>query len=160
LLTVLAAAPVVSLIAIAGPVWTVEHYFWVDLAAGPAVGMLLASVAVGRPAPLVSLLDTRPSRGLGSFSYSLYLTHAPVVVVVSQLVVVPKLGHGTPAFLLTLAIAGPGAVIFARLFAAVFELPFQRHKSWPALRAAIGARLRRPATQDNAVIHKSGQVLP
>jgi peptidoglycan/LPS O-acetylase OafA/YrhL len=160
LLTLLATVPVVSLIAIAGPVWTVEHYFWVDLAAGPAVGMLLASVAVGRPAPLVSLLDTRPSRGLGSFSYSLYLTHAPVVVVVSQLVVVPKLGHGTPAFLLTLAIAGPGAVIFARLFAAVFELPFQRHKSWPALRAAIGARLRRPATQDNAVIHKSGQLLP
>ncbi len=148
LLTVLATAPVVGLIAIAGPEWTVEHYFWVDLAAGPAVGLLLAGIAVGRPTPVVRLLDVRPIRSLGSFSYSLYLTHAPVVVVVSQLIVVPQLAHGTPTFLLTLAIAVPGAVIFARLFAAVFELPFQRHKSWPALRTAIRARLSRQETRE------------
>ena len=50
---------------------------------GPAIGCLLAAVVTDRPRPLVRLLDTRPLRSLGSFSYSLYLTHAPIVIAVS-----------------------------------------------------------------------------
>lgn len=138
-LALAAAIPVLLLIVLVGPVWTVEHYFWVDLALGPAVGLLLVSVATGRPAVLVRLLDTRPIRSLGSFSYSLYLTHAPVVVVLHQLFVAPHLSPGVPAFLVTLAIGVPCALLVGRLFAAVFELPFQRHRNWPALLAAIRA---------------------
>jgi peptidoglycan/LPS O-acetylase OafA/YrhL len=142
-LALAAACPVVVLIAVQGPVWTVEHYFWVDLAAGPAVALLLASVATGRPALLVRLLDARPVRHLGAFSYSLYLTHAPIVVAVHELVVAPRLAPGVPAFLLTLALAVPLALLVARLFAAVFDLPFQRHKTWPALFAAARATAAR-----------------
>jgi peptidoglycan/LPS O-acetylase OafA/YrhL len=136
-LALLAAVPVITLIAVKGSVWTVHHYFWVDVAISPAVALLLAAVATDRPAPLVRFLDTRPVRGLGGFSYSLYLTHSPVIVAVHELVVRPLLGYTLAGFLTTLAIGVPLALTVARLFAAVFELPFTRNKSWPALRARL-----------------------
>jgi peptidoglycan/LPS O-acetylase OafA/YrhL len=136
-----AAAPVFTLIVIKGSVWTVTNFFWVDLALLPAIALLLAGVATGRPAPLVSFLDTRPVRSLGSFSYSLYLLHAPIVVAFAQKVVQPHIAVGVPGFLVTLGVGVPLSLVAARLFAAVFELPFQRHKSWPALRAAIHTHL-------------------
>ncbi|MEU8244841.1 acyltransferase [Nonomuraea sp. NPDC048916] len=138
----LAAVPVLALIAVKGSEWTVAGFFWVDLALAPAAGLLLAAVAGGRPRPLVALLDTRPVRSLGSFSYSLYLVHAPIVVALNHFLVAPRLGPGVPRFLVLLAVAGPASVLFARGFAAVFELPFQRHRSGPALRAAARDRLR------------------
>lgn len=131
-----AAVPPITLIAIMGPEWTVAHYFWVDLACGPAIALLLASFATGRPARLASALDTRPLRGLGSFSYSLYLTHAPIVVAIHQWVVAPRFA-GVAGFVVMLALAAPISVVFARLFAAAFELPFQRHRNWLALRTAV-----------------------
>jgi peptidoglycan/LPS O-acetylase OafA/YrhL len=145
-LAIVAALPVLALIVVRGSVWTVEHYFWVDLAVTPAIALLLAAIATGRRGPLVWFLDTGPMRGLGSFSYSLYLVHAPIIVAVAVLIVSPHVKPGLSAFLVTLAIGVPLALIFARLFAAIFDLPFQRHKSWPALRAAVLARtgVRRP----------------
>jgi peptidoglycan/LPS O-acetylase OafA/YrhL len=138
-----AAVPVLVLIALKGSVWTVEHYFWVDLAIAPAIALLLAAVASGQPRPLVWLLDARPIRSLGSFSYSLYLTHAPVVVVLHHTVVAPHIGGGVPGFLVMLALAVPLALLLGRLFAAVFELPFQRHRTWLELRVAIRSRISR-----------------
>jgi peptidoglycan/LPS O-acetylase OafA/YrhL len=131
-LAALAAAPVLVLMAVAGTVWTARHYFWVDLAIGPAMVLLLVAVTSGRPAPLVRLLDTPPVRGLGTFSYSLYLVQLPIVVVVSRMIS----GHhlvqpGLPTFVLTVAVAVPLALTLARMFAAVFEIPFQRHRGWP-----------------------------
>jgi len=142
-LALAAVLPVLALIVRQGSVWTVANFFWVDLALGPSVALLLAGLATGRPAPLVRLLDLRPLRRLGSFSYSLYLTHAPFVVIVSELLVAPRATPGVPTFLLTLAVSAPLTIAVAWAFAAVFELPFQRHRSWPALRAAVRARLSR-----------------
>ncbi|MFI6789750.1 acyltransferase family protein [Nonomuraea sp. NPDC050383] len=138
-----AVVPVVALVAVQGPVWTVAHFFWVDLALAPAAGLLLAAVAGGRPRPLVRLLDSRPIRSLGSFSYSLYLVHAPVVVVLHHFVVAPRFEPGVTGFLVLLALAVPVSVVFARGFAALFELPFQRHRGTAALRAAVRERLSR-----------------
>jgi peptidoglycan/LPS O-acetylase OafA/YrhL len=132
--------PVLVLILAKGSAWTVANFFWVDLAAAPAIALLLAAVATERPKPLVWLLDTRPVRSLGKFSYSLYLVHAPIVLVVAVKVAQPWLGTGLDAFWLTLAIAVPVSLVFARLFAAVFEIPFQRYRSFTALRAAISDR--------------------
>ncbi len=131
-----AAAPVVALIAWKGSVWTIDNFFWVDLAWGPAIGCLLAAVVTDRPRPLVRVLDTRPLRSLGSFSYSLYLTHAPIVIAVSYGIVAGRVPPGVPSFLVLAAILIPLTVTFARLFAAVFEIPFQRHRGWQALRTA------------------------
>ncbi|GAA3197565.1 hypothetical protein GCM10010486_78990 [Nonomuraea roseoviolacea subsp. carminata] len=131
-----AFAPVVVLVAVRGPAWTVAHFFWVDLALAPAAGLFLAAVAGGRPRPLVRVLDSRPLRSLGSFSYSLYLVHAPIVVALHHFVVAPLLGPGVAGFLALLVLAGPASVLFAWGFAAVFELPFQRYRGMAELRAA------------------------
>ncbi|MGN9845712.1 acyltransferase family protein [Nonomuraea sp. H19] len=140
----IAVVPVLIVIAVQGSTWAVANFFWIDLALAPAAGLLLAAVATGRPRPLVRLLDTGPVRSLGSFSYSLYLVHAPIVVAVNHFLVAPRLEAGVTRFLVLLAVAVPVSVLFARAFAAVFELPFQRYRSGPALRAAVRDRLSRP----------------
>jgi peptidoglycan/LPS O-acetylase OafA/YrhL len=143
----LAAVPVVALIVRNGPVWTSGHYYWLDLAIGPAFALLIAAVATRRPAPLVWLLATRPVRGLGAISYSLYLIHLPIVAAVSRRIVAPHVTPGVPAFWATVALAVPLALGGATAFALVFEIPFQRYRSWAALREAVRARWT-PAHQD------------
>jgi peptidoglycan/LPS O-acetylase OafA/YrhL len=106
--------------------------------------MLLLAVVSGRPAALIRLLDSRPLERLGSFSYSLYLIHLPIVVAISLKLVAPRLGHGTVAFAFTTVLAGGLSLAGAWLFATVFEFPFLRHRSWAALKAA-GSRRREPA---------------
>jgi peptidoglycan/LPS O-acetylase OafA/YrhL len=128
-LALVAAAPVIATIAWRGSVWTLDHLFWVDLALGPAIACLLAAVATGRAAPLLRLLDTRPIRKLGLSSYSLYLTHAPIVVIVYEGIVAGRVRHGVPAFLVTLGLALPLTIVFARIFASIFEIPFLQHRT-------------------------------
>jgi peptidoglycan/LPS O-acetylase OafA/YrhL len=139
-----AAVPVIALMVIMGGVWSNTNLFWLDLAWSPALGCFLAAVATSRPRFIVRFLDSRLPRGLGSFSYSLYLTHLPIVMAVSYGLVLGRVAYGTPVFFVLAAILLPATVCFARLFAAVFELPFQRHRGWAALRQAMAARLRRP----------------
>jgi peptidoglycan/LPS O-acetylase OafA/YrhL len=141
------AVPVVALISWRGSVWTIHNIFWIDLAFGPAIGCLLAAVATHRPRPLVRVLDARPLRGLGLFSYSLYLTHAPIVIAVYYGVVQGRVPPGVPTFLVLCATVLPLTVVFARLFAEVFELPFQRRRGFTGeRRAARPRRDRRPWT--------------
>jgi peptidoglycan/LPS O-acetylase OafA/YrhL len=125
-LALAALAPVLVTVWWQGSVWTAGHLLWVDLALGPAIACLLAGLATGRPGALLRLLDARPIRSLGSFSYSLYLTHAPIVVIVCRRIVPGRVASGTPAFLVSLAIALPLSIGFAWGFAALFEIPFQR----------------------------------
>jgi peptidoglycan/LPS O-acetylase OafA/YrhL len=117
-----------------GSVWTLDHLFWADLMLGPAVACLLAGLATGHPAPLLRLLDGRPLRSLGLSSYSLYLTHGPIVIVAYEEVVAGRVRQGAPAFLVTLALALPLTILFARVFASVFESPFRRRRNWTPLR--------------------------
>ena len=123
-LALAAAVPVLATIWWQGSVWTIDHLFWVDLALGPAIACLLAGLATGRPARLLKLLDARPIRSLGMSSYSLYLTHAPILILVYELIVAGHIRQGVPAFLVTLALALPLTIAFARVFASVFEIPF------------------------------------
>ena len=127
-LALAALAPVLATIWWQGSAWTLDHLFWIDLALGPAIACLLAGLASGRPAPLLRVLDTRPMRELGLSSYSLYLTHAPILVVVYELIVAGRVHHGVPAFLVTAALVLPLTIVFARLFASVFETPFIHHR--------------------------------
>ena len=155
-----ASSPVVALIIVNGTVWTNDHLFWVDLAWGPAIACLLAAVATSRPQPVVRLLNTGPLRSLGSCSYSLYLTHAPIVIAVSYGLVLGRVAPGTPTFLVLIAILVPTTICFARLFAVACERPFQRYRGWTPLRrairhgvrdhaASIGRACRRPVTSTN-----------
>ncbi|WP_329406191.1 acyltransferase [Streptomyces sp. NBC_00704] len=159
-LAVLAAAPVVLIGYTRGSVWTVHHYFWVDLAVAPAMTMLIAAVATGQPAVLVRLLSTRPVRALGDFSYSLYLIHLPLVMVVIRRVAPRFVAPGMPTFCFTLALALPVSVLAAWLFSRVFEMPFKRNRSWKSMvadgrsrwsarGARDGGRLPEPQAAEN-----------
>jgi peptidoglycan/LPS O-acetylase OafA/YrhL len=140
-LALAAAAPVLATIWWQGSVWTLDRLFWVDLALGPAVACLLAGLATGHPAGLLRFLDTRPVRGLGAASYSLYLTHGPIVVVVYEELVAGRVRQGVPAFAVTLAVAVSLAIAFAWMFAALFERPFLRRASPARVPAAsLGRR--------------------
>ncbi|MGW3955538.1 acyltransferase family protein [Streptomyces sp. NPDC004752] len=132
-LTVLAALPVLALGVIQGSVWTVHHYFWVDLAVAPAMAMLLAAVATGRPAVLIRLLTMRPVRGLGDFSYSLYLIHLPIVMAVIRRVAPHFVSAGLPTFWFTMILGLPVSLGAAWLFSRIFEMPFKRNRSWTSM---------------------------
>jgi peptidoglycan/LPS O-acetylase OafA/YrhL len=134
-----AALPVIALIVWKGSVWTLDNLFWTDLAWGPAIGCLLAAIAIGRPAPAIALLGSRPIRTLGSFSYSLYLTHAPLVAIITFDLVNQHFRMGVPSFLGSVAIGVPVTVVFAWGFGSIFEIPFQRYRGWQA----VTARFRR-----------------
>ena len=138
MLALAAAAPVVLTIAWRGSVWTLDRLFWVDLALGPAVACLLAALATGRAARLLRLLEARPIRSLGSSSYSLYLTHGPIVVLVYEKIVAGRLRQGVPAFIASLALALPLTILFAQGFAAVFETPFRRRRGRAIRRGGRG----------------------
>ncbi|MDR7274191.1 acyltransferase family protein [Catenuloplanes atrovinosus] len=127
-LAVLAAAPVLTLAAVRGPAWTGAHYYWLDLAIGPAIAFLLAGLATGRPARTIQLLHSGPLRALGDFSYSLYLVHMPIVAAISTLLARPHTDSRPAAFWLTVALAVPAALITARVFAAGCETPFRRRR--------------------------------
>jgi peptidoglycan/LPS O-acetylase OafA/YrhL len=137
------AVPVFTLITLSGSVRTIDHLYWIDMLVGIPVALLFAAMATGHPRWLLRILDTRPIRSLGSFSYSLYLIHAPIVVVVYTRLIAPRYPPGVPAFLATILIGGTISVLGARMFAAVFEIPFQRHRSRDALRTAIQVRSSR-----------------
>jgi peptidoglycan/LPS O-acetylase OafA/YrhL len=137
-----AAVPVIALMVVKGSTWSNLNLFWLDLAWAPALGCFLAAIATSRPRPVIRLLDGRLPRSLVACSYSLYLTHLPIVIAVSYGLVLGRIATGTPTFFVLAAILLPLTVCFARLFAAVFEFPFQRHRGWIALRQAMSARLR------------------
>ncbi len=130
--------PVFTLVAVRGSVWTIHNLFWVDLALGPVIACMLVSISLGRPATVVRLLDARPLRGLGSISYSLYLTHAPIVIAIYFGLLAGWLRPGVPTFLVMVGVVLPVAILFARSFAAVFEIPFRQHRGWPWGQARAG----------------------
>src|SRR6202042_2083175 len=137
-----ATVPAIALMVVKGATWSSINLFWLDLAWAPALGCFLAAVATSRPRFVVRFLNSRMPRSLGSCSYSLYLTHTPIVIAVSYGLVLGRVSSGTPTFLVLMAILLPITVCFARMFAAVFEIPFQRHRAWAPLRQAMSARLR------------------
>ena len=122
----MAGAPVLMLIALRGSTWTAGHYYWLDLAVGPAIGLFLAALATHRPVRLIRLLNCAPLQRLGRFSYSLYLIHMPIVALISTLIVGPRTSSHLTTFGVTTVLAIPICLTTARLFAAVFEIPFQR----------------------------------
>jgi peptidoglycan/LPS O-acetylase OafA/YrhL len=138
-----AAAAAIALMVIKGATWSYFSLFWLDLAWAPALGCFLAAVATSRPRLIVRFLTSRVPRSLGPCSYSLYLTHLPIVTAVSYGLVLGRVAAGSTAFFVLAAILLPLTVCFARLFAAAFEIPFQRHRGWSLLRQATSARLRR-----------------
>jgi peptidoglycan/LPS O-acetylase OafA/YrhL len=147
-----ATVAAIALMVVKGSTWSSLNLFWLDLAWALALGCFLAAIATSRPRFVVRFLNSRMPRSLGSCSYSLYLTHAPIVIAVSYGLVRGRVTAGTPMFFLLIAILLPMTVCFARMFAAVFEAPFQRHRGWIPLRQAMSARLRQLRPEESAPV--------
>ncbi|WP_341526304.1 acyltransferase family protein [Nostoc sp. UHCC 0302] len=73
--------------------------------------------------PILRLLESRSLVALGIFSYSLYITHAPIVWLVHQFLISQKLSPSVVAAK-WLLIAVPLSLVFGYLFHRVFERPF------------------------------------
>jgi peptidoglycan/LPS O-acetylase OafA/YrhL len=146
------AVPPAVLIRTAGSTWTIDHLFWVDLSLGPAIACVLVAVSTGHAGLLGRVLDSRPLRRLGTVSYSLYLTHAPIVIALYYGVFEGRVDKGVPMFLVLNAVTIPLTVGFAFAFGAVFDVPFQRRRSWAAIRAgASGTPDPRPSPAQPSV---------
>ena len=152
-----ATVPAIALMVVKGATWSSINLFWLDLAWAPALGCFLAAVATSRPRFVVRFLNSRMPRSLGSCSYSLYLTHAPIVIAVSYGLVLGRVTPGAPTFFVLVAILLPITVCFARMFAALFEIPFQRHRGWIPLRQAMSARLRQLRPEEWAPVAVRGR---
>ena len=108
------AAPGPALMVVKGSTWSNLNPFWLDLARVLATGCFLAAIATSRPRLVIRFLDGRLPRSLGSCSYSLCLTHMPIVIAVSYGLVLGRVATGTPTFFVLAAILLPVTVGFAR----------------------------------------------
>jgi peptidoglycan/LPS O-acetylase OafA/YrhL len=126
----------------------VGDLYWLDLAVGAAMACCLAfavRVATGRTR---RTLGWAPLQHIGRFSYSLYLVHAPLVILAWVYVFGPlDLASGIK-LLLMLGVVVPAIVGVSYGFFQLVERPFLEHRSWGELRGAW--RRRRPAHLANA----------
>jgi peptidoglycan/LPS O-acetylase OafA/YrhL len=92
-------------------------------------------IAAGTPGPLVRLLETKHVVGLGSFSYSLYLVHSPVLVLTHWLLLKEQPGSDDIWAYLIWSLAGSFVVAYG--FYLLCERPLPRSVS-PAQPSAPG----------------------
>jgi peptidoglycan/LPS O-acetylase OafA/YrhL len=144
----------------AGSEWTIQNLFWIDIALGPASGLILACVAMGRPRLVVTALESRAIRGLGFFSYSLYLIHAPIVVFLYRVIVSRVAESGLLAFTLMLLLTVPICLIAAKGFSTIFEIPFQRRRGWPVVLTRIRQNLLLPSVDVRGIEVETGAHRP
>ncbi|HZW54556.1 MAG TPA: acyltransferase [Candidatus Elarobacter sp.] len=130
---------------------TPDGMLWVpDVALGAAVALFfVASAHDGRMLP-ARFLATRPIVLLGTFSYSLYLIHAPLVDVAGAAL------HRAHAGSLTSALAWgalvPVVLLLAYGFYRVFERPFLSSGFKAAMDAETGVKPPAPASAPRAVV--------
>jgi peptidoglycan/LPS O-acetylase OafA/YrhL len=108
-------------------------WFSIKPVVDPLVGLSTATLLIhltregvsGRHSRLLALLESRALVGLGHFSYSLYLTHLPVLALCY--LGLRSLGVSGPAFTLAIAVLGGlGSVALAYGFHVVVERPFMK----------------------------------
>lgn len=130
-----------------GSVWVVDHFFWVDMLVGAAVAALIGGLALGRAPAASSALGSRPLSGIGAYSYSIYLIHAPLLWLVWHFLVARLSLAPTVRLGVLLAIVTPVVLVASWAFYRVFERPFLIRRSWDAWREAL-----RPLTARRAPV--------
>jgi peptidoglycan/LPS O-acetylase OafA/YrhL len=132
-----AGAALVVITALFGGSIVARNFFWADLLVGVAMACLLVALADGRPRRVTRTLESRPAVSVGGFSYSVYLMHIPIVLILwTWLVSRLDLGQ-LPSFLILLVVGMALVVPCSWLFSQVFEQPFLRIRSFSQLRASL-----------------------
>jgi peptidoglycan/LPS O-acetylase OafA/YrhL len=107
-----------------GILWAVGHWLLIDFLAGIAVSCLMITACHMPRHPVRDFLQLKPVVWLGTFSYSLYLIHAPLLQVIWQYMVHPLGLRNSFTFGLLAALSAPIIPGCAYLFFLAFERPF------------------------------------
>ncbi|GAA1954022.1 acyltransferase [Microbacterium deminutum] len=134
---------VVVWIAVVGSVVAVTYVFWLELVVGVIVALGLAALADGKSRRVRQILELRPAKWLGSISYSTYLIHAPLLLIVWTFVISDLAIGDVPRFFIFLALGLPLVLISSHFFSRWIEQPTQRHRSFRALWSALADSVRR-----------------
>jgi peptidoglycan/LPS O-acetylase OafA/YrhL len=135
-------------LALASPTTLATQFFWLDLAAGTIMALVLYALTLAAMPRTQAVLSIRPLEATGRFSYSTYLMHAPVLAVVRFGVVNRLVASSDARFLLMLAIGLPVVYVATYAFYRMFERPFVEHRSLASFRASfagLGGLRQNPA---------------
>lgn len=121
---VTSAAVVAALLAIKGKIPHLEVVERFDGVAGIAIMCILVTMSLRPSSVLTRTLSARPIVFLGSFAYSIYLIHAPLLQVIWQYILHPLHFGTVQTFLLLVFLGTPPIVAVAYLFHLAFERPF------------------------------------
>ncbi len=124
----------IAVFAAEGSVRVTSDFYWPDILVGAAVATGLAAL-VGPSGPIARRpFETRPLVRVGRFSYSLYLIHAPLLLI-GWLFVVKPLGLSNNASFAVMVLGiGPCILAASYGFFLVFERPFLENRTWTDLR--------------------------
>jgi peptidoglycan/LPS O-acetylase OafA/YrhL len=111
--------------------------FYIDLFVCLATMAALLKMSLGRWQLLKKALEWKPLAFVGSFAYSLYLVHAPLIQCVWQYVVHPLGMSKNIEFFLLILIGLPLIVLCAFLFYLACERPFIRSKRPERVKAQL-----------------------
>jgi peptidoglycan/LPS O-acetylase OafA/YrhL len=117
-----------------GSTWIVDRYFWIDLLVGAGVACIMTSMFAGGFPWLRRLFAARVCVFVGLFSYSIYLLHDPLVVLLGQDVFGPMHLSRVVTFVLMIGVGVPAIVAVCYGFHLMFEAPFLRCRGVEALR--------------------------
>jgi peptidoglycan/LPS O-acetylase OafA/YrhL len=115
------------------------HFAWLDAVAGLSAASLLVAICRPGASRLGTVLASRPLAFLGTFAYSVYLVHAPLLQLVWQYGLAPAGRPPAQGFALLVVLGIPLVVVAARAFFAVCERPFLSARQRAAVADAAGA---------------------
>jgi peptidoglycan/LPS O-acetylase OafA/YrhL len=125
--SVLSAATMVVMLGSMSIVNGVSHLLIADFLAGIATCTLMMTACHLPYHPARGFLSMRPVVWLGTFSYSLYLIHAPLLQVIWQYIIHPLGLRPGPTFLLLALVSAPLIPACAYAFFLFCERPFMNH---------------------------------
>ena len=137
---VIAGGAVVIACAYLGTARANSNFYWLDLVIGVAVASGLTCLTGAATSRMRRALEWRPLVAIGRFSYSLYLLHAPLLMVAWVFLVKPLGVAPGAAFALMAGVVVPVIVAASYGFHRAVERPFMKYRSWDELRAAWAAR--------------------
>jgi peptidoglycan/LPS O-acetylase OafA/YrhL len=125
---VAAAVVLVGLCLAMGVEGSISHIYWLDLVIGVSVAAGIAALAAG-PGRVRRVLEVRPLVAIGQFSYSLYLIHAPLLLVAWLFVVQPMGLDQIVSYAVMFFAVLPIIMVASYGFYLCVERPFVRHRS-------------------------------
>jgi peptidoglycan/LPS O-acetylase OafA/YrhL len=109
-----------------------KRFHFLDFPVGVAAMALLVHASRGRGSLATRVLSFKPLVFIGTFSYSVYLVHAPLLQILWQYVLRPA-GLGPGPMFVALMVPGACAILaFSYGFFRLFEEPFMRKAAAPA----------------------------